>query len=311
MFLGLKDLRSPNRDNRKIMLSKKSSFRITIAPKKFEPTRRGSTFQFGRAFATPALSPRNGPRNSNKKISSFLQVSEQILVKKDDLKTKPKEGPETAKKPKKSTQRARQVQTNTKKGPKQPQNQPKKPAPKDQKNAQNHSETNLKAPKPALESTQSTNRPKNPRERQTRTQQPSSMNLKPKPKMEVPSSESSDSELDVPKIVRNEAKNSTFKRVDSRSPNQDSPGFDRSSRHIQLNKSSRNINLSKTDQRSHNPSFESDNMAEMEASECLYPGKPVRVDIPKEIENLIMSDDFTHQSVQETEYLSLAAAKIV
>jgi hypothetical protein len=39
-------------------------------------------------------------------------------------------------------------------------------------------------------------------------------------------------------------------------------------------------------------------------SEILYPGNPVKVDISKEIEMLIMSEDFTYDRINKMEYIS-------
>lgn len=45
--------------------------------------------------------------------------------------------------------------------------------------------------------------------------------------------------------------------------------------------------------------------------EQLYPGKPARVDIPKEIETMFMSEDFTYESINRMEYLSIPSAKVL
>jgi hypothetical protein len=49
----------------------------------------------------------------------------------------------------------------------------------------------------------------------------------------------------------------------------------------------------------------------VEGGELLYPGKPVRVDIPKEIETMVMSEDFTYQSINRMEYLAIPSAKVL
>ena len=48
-----------------------------------------------------------------------------------------------------------------------------------------------------------------------------------------------------------------------------------------------------------------------ERKEILYPGNPVKVDIPKEIEMLIMSEDFTYDRINKMEYVSSMAAKLI
>lgn len=51
--------------------------------------------------------------------------------------------------------------------------------------------------------------------------------------------------------------------------------------------------------------------SQFEQSSDLYPNKPVRVDLPKETENLMMSEEFSHQNIQDTEYLSFPSSKIL
>lgn len=53
-----------------------------------------------------------------------------------------------------------------------------------------------------------------------------------------------------------------------------------------------------------------DEALELESS-ALYPNKPVRVDLPKETENLMMSEEFSHQNIQDTEYLSFPSSKVI
>ena len=45
--------------------------------------------------------------------------------------------------------------------------------------------------------------------------------------------------------------------------------------------------------------------------EILYPGNPLRVDIPKEIETMIMSEEFTYDRINKMEHVSAPAAKII